>query len=377
MAITGLVLGLVFGGSGDGRSGSTNANGSAHQAQLSNGNSQQTVPSGDVPLGRGTTVIDFATPSVGWIVSGGADGFNTFANPTIVHTTDGGSTWHSLPVPNMFDQVVSYGTWFHYAGQVELVFADARHGWYLQGGLLWQTNDGGRHWSLVHLRRTVLNIAASDGNVWLIANTCPPTSFKNPCPTAYLYHRTLSGSTWHRYDFKLSSMSAGEKGGLVPEGEGVLVAGSPWMYSQAVYASAGGQLTVLKSSVCEPTGTLSGNQLVVFCDGQSSYVVPNDGKAQLLAQPTPSTPMTGRPYVEATNGVDVLFSGDRSGTLWRSMVGTGVWTPVFHTPPGSPDTVNPVFFASPETGFLLQSGGASAQFYITHDAGMTWQPMST
>lgn len=57
--------------------------------------------------------------------------------PLLLSTADGGRTWTAAPLPLAADD------WFGNS----LFFLDPGHGWLLSGGAVWETTDGGAHWT--------------------------------------------------------------------------------------------------------------------------------------------------------------------------------------------------------------------------------------
>jgi hypothetical protein len=80
----------------------------------------------------------------------------------ILHTTDGGQTFESMPTP----PVAPGPGGQQYFG---LRFADSADGWlYTAGGALWATHDGGGHWTSDAAAGTVTDLEASGGYVYAI-----------------------------------------------------------------------------------------------------------------------------------------------------------------------------------------------------------------
>jgi photosystem II stability/assembly factor-like uncharacterized protein len=86
----------------------------------------------------------------------------------IVHTTDGGQTFSSLPVPPVPPAQ-------HGQQPLRLRFADASDGWVVSaGGDVWATHDAGQRWTDDGNSHPVTDLEASDGLVYAIA--CQGTS---------------------------------------------------------------------------------------------------------------------------------------------------------------------------------------------------------
>jgi photosystem II stability/assembly factor-like uncharacterized protein len=81
----------------------------------------------------------------------------------ILHTTDGGKTFASVPVPPIAPQEGDQSA-------VRLRFADPDNGWDVSAaGVVWATHDGGAHWNQDSAAGSVTDLEASGGFVYAIA----------------------------------------------------------------------------------------------------------------------------------------------------------------------------------------------------------------
>jgi hypothetical protein len=333
---------------------------------------QQTAPSGAGLIGRGPTSIDFINPEHGWIASDAlATESQQFTNPTIVRTSDGGRTWHRIPVPNVAKQIVSHGTYRQYGGIVGVSFADQEHGLYEEAGMLWRTSDGGKKWIRVPFD-TVIALASTGKNQWVLANTCPVTSPLNPCAKTYLFRSTVTHPRWRR---SAKVFTIGEFGGgaLTTDGRNVVVS----VDGQVFVVTPQGVFHRLDIG-CEPIGHLNAVTLAGLCDvggggdaSTTSFETSVDGGQHwdsLVAGP-PSHMWSG---VATTNGAGALFYVTGGNTLWRTDTHDLKWSPVLQTPAGSEDEFYPLSFESPTRGLVLESDGLDVHWFETSDAGVTW-----
>jgi photosystem II stability/assembly factor-like uncharacterized protein len=103
--------------------------------------------------------IEFVDNLHGWL-EGLADWGDSLAF-AMAATTDGGETWHAIPIPS--------GGQNGYPSN--LLFRDAKDGWYYQGQLF-QTHDGGQSWQVEHTRGAIIQMGkAIDGSLWALEQT--------------------------------------------------------------------------------------------------------------------------------------------------------------------------------------------------------------
>jgi photosystem II stability/assembly factor-like uncharacterized protein len=125
-------------------------------------------PAPVIPVGlaaRGFIPSDVTAVSADqwWVVGYDGAACSSPSCTRILHTTDGGQTFASLPTPPVAPQQ---------GGQEHNVmrFADPLDGWlYTAGGALWVTHDGGGHWTNDTAAGRITDLAASGGYVYAIA----------------------------------------------------------------------------------------------------------------------------------------------------------------------------------------------------------------
>lgn len=375
VALIGILLAVGgIGRGGQGRSPAPSLRPSSASAALP----AQTVPAGAGVVGRGPTVIDFSDPSHGWIASGGDLEPPTY-NPTIVRTTNGGLSWQRTPVPNFAAQNLNPATNYVFGGLVGVHFADAQRGWFLQGGLGWQTNDAGTRWTKMHLPLvgSLVALTSAGADVWALIDTCPIDAVS--CPQSMgkgtLFHAISAPVlTWQRV------------GGALPAGyatlspaarRSVIVAFGNLEYHRSLEKVSVGSRT----GSCASIGPLSGASLAGVCDGGgggnasvSNIAVSDDGGTTwhtLVAGP-PSTAWMGSP---STNGADAVFYVTGGQTLWRTSTSAPGWQAVLEAPAGSTEEIFPVYVFG-QNGYALMSSGLDAHWFETNDGGVSWQPVT-
>jgi hypothetical protein len=330
-------------------------------------------PSPSGVVGTGATSIDFLDAEHGWIATG--CGFCTTANPIIVRTSDGGSTWHSMRVPNMTATTISPSVSRQYGGVVEVRFVTPTDGWYLQSGELWTTGNGGTTWRLVHLG-VVKAFTTSGDSAWALVDDCPDSTSLTSCGRLHVWYRTSEAGSWRRISSALATGTGpGAGAALVADLGGAVVVTPGGLFS----ATTQGTLVDVDPT-CEPEGTLSPGRLLGLCGmgggGDASVVsfaVSTDAGRHWspLAGGPPSHAWSG---TTATNDAGVLFYVTGGATLWRLDTAGTTWTPVLQTTANTTDEIYPVSFADPSHGLAFESGSSGVHLFVTHDAGLTWNP---
>jgi len=110
--------------------------------------------------------VHFISSLTGFAVAGGTNvsGIGTQApmlGGLVLATTDGGRSWHLLPAP---------------ADAQTVCFSDPRHGWLGAGGRLYESTDGGAHWTV----RTV----------------SPASEYQSQYPPTMVVECAGSGAAW-------------------------------------------------------------------------------------------------------------------------------------------------------------------------------------
>jgi hypothetical protein len=126
LVAVGALLAVALGGSGQGGN-----RGSAEPGRPPAGlvAPSQTAAAGAGIVGRGATAIDFTDVEHGWIASGGGlSSQGVMINPTIVATTDAGTTWTRTPVPNVAAHTVNPAVYRSFGGLVGIHFTNPDRG---------------------------------------------------------------------------------------------------------------------------------------------------------------------------------------------------------------------------------------------------------
>ena len=148
-------------------------------------------PSGRVPKGFAATSVTFTSQSEAYVLGTAPCAHKPCTS--IVRTLDRGAQWKGIPAP-----VVPIGSPYGAAGAAiwGIRFGTPLLGFVFGDGL-WETTDGGAHWSQVTFPGTsVLSLATIDGQVLALTRPCTPATCNTDAGT--LYRRALSGGGWHK-----------------------------------------------------------------------------------------------------------------------------------------------------------------------------------
>jgi hypothetical protein len=320
----------------------------------------------------GVTSINFIDPDHGWIANCCS---RVSANPVIVRTDDGGRTWQKMRVPDVADTTISGSVQRIYGAVIEVRFLNPKVGWYLQGGDLWNTANGGTTWKLTGFTGVVRDIETSGDNAWALVNDCPTDSIKT-CTYFRIYHRTSDDPTWRSLS---KALSAGASNGAVLVAHGNTAS----VYSAGgLYSATGNGALLAVDQACEPVGTLTPGKLVGICDDHgggnaslTSFDVSSDG-GRHWDPFVDGPPSQGWEGARTTNGAGALFYVTGGTTLWRTDSVSRNWTPVFQTIPNSTDEIYPLYFADTNDGFMFESGSSGVHLLASHDAGLTWNAVT-
>jgi hypothetical protein len=116
----------------------------------------------------------------------------------IAKTTDGGKTFTEVgaPTSKLVSDTLGTDSLFGADTISDIRFVNANDGWAYGGGL-WQTTDGGQHWSRYNdpylpTFGNVQQLAVASGHVWAIAST----NKAGATPTYQLFAATYPGGKW-------------------------------------------------------------------------------------------------------------------------------------------------------------------------------------
>lgn len=201
----------------------------------------QTVPVGPAAHGFLPTDVTAVSAAQWWVL--GYDG-PSCASPgcaRILHTTDGGQSFASIPMPPVAPAQPGQGP------ADRLRFADPLNGWLVNNsGAVWATHDGGGHWAQQGAAGPVVDLEASDGAVFAITCAAGPTCTLERSPAGQDSWSLLPASSGH-----------GQLAGLMVNGTHL------WMVTGTgstpyLLASADGGQSFTNQTVCQDTLGIAG-----------------------------------------------------------------------------------------------------------------------
>lgn len=309
---------------------------------------------------------------------------------SIVRTTDGGSTFVGIPAPAA---TLALNTSTSTAAGINtLRFADAQDGYaYATGpeGQLWDTHDGGAHWSepLALSGQELLAFGTGDGYAFALVGTCP----NGTCSKLAMERTPVGNDNWT--DLSVPVPSGADQVATMT------VHGPDLWFSVTTSTSQSNQLLVASTndansfttyqSPCSPglAGTIqasSADVLWAVCptgmmaqasrsdDGGAHWSALNTGELPNSAQLAPASDTTA---VLVTSGGGPLMQTTDGGKTWQDISGTTAsngyswdWVGFTDGQTGS---------ALQETGTLpanwpWQHGPFPEQLWRTSDGGSTW-----
>ncbi len=149
---------------------------------------------GSVPAGFSPVSFSAVSASQWWILGWAPCG--SYSCPTVLETTDGGTSFVALPAPGgPYDGKA--GT---YPAVSQIRFANPQDGWVFDPDL-YATHDGGEHWSEIRLSGSVLSLAAGLDSVFALVappyNPCSHTATCSPStPHPELWRAVPSSNDW-------------------------------------------------------------------------------------------------------------------------------------------------------------------------------------
>jgi hypothetical protein len=307
-------------------------------------------------------------------------------------TTDGGTTFRSLPAPP--------GTFWPTApGAAPTVssisFADAKDGW-VWGPQLYATHDGGLHWTAIRLPGAVLELEPGLSTVYAAVFPATPCTTTGTCtartPQPQLWRSQPSGDTW-----SVDPAAGGVGGSLAVHGRSVWVVNTirthdgPVLGTGLLHSANAGRTFALEPQ--QVTGIIcnyspvSNSFLWAYCSG-GHFMFPfvsSDGGAHFKAVGTQAALITpvgypnGAELIAASAATAVAASSVPESKLGIPLIRTtdeGAHWKVVQAQPGSNGNWSLIGFTTPEVGYAFWQnfGGRyeTAQLWHTTNGGATW-----
>ncbi|MGO8892570.1 MAG: WD40/YVTN/BNR-like repeat-containing protein [Streptosporangiaceae bacterium] len=392
-AAAGLVLGLAgcgsSGASGPGASSGAGA-GSPPRSGSSPSVSAQApggavTTAGPVPAGFGATSVTFVSADEAFVL--GTAPCAHAPCTSIVRTLDRGASWAGLPAPpvpvgepGLTSAPIVWG----------IRFATPEHGFVFGDTGLWETTDGGEHWSRAFVPAgSILSLAIVRQQVLAINALCTPDS---GCTYGTLIRRPLSGGSWtgvakatvtHLID--PDDMIATQAGvAAVLDGRDVLVT------RDGGFTFTLNPVPCTSESSAPSVAVTSATGLAILCTGggytghtvKQVYVSDDDGARWAVAgAPSPvgdggtiAATTTGDVAIATASAASWLFHSGNGGVTWRIVNeqydGGAGWADL-----GFTTATDGVVVHGPANGDG-NSTGRPGQLFLTSDGGTTWQQAS-
>jgi len=195
-----------------------------------------TIPAGGAPPAGFTPMSVTAVNANTYWVLGHAPCAQGSSCVGIAKTTDGGKTFTEVgaPASNLVPDVLGNSDVFSGDTISDIRFVDSNDGWAFGGGL-WQTTDGGQHWTQYSgpnppILGNPQQLAVASGRVWAIATD----TNKAGTPPAYgLFTATYPGGKWTLVQQPLVAFGAPEPM-LAVQGKTVTVIGTDYSTGKPV-----------------------------------------------------------------------------------------------------------------------------------------------
>ena len=316
--------------------------------------------------------------TVGWILGWAPCASSASGCTLLDHSTDGGTTWNSLPVPAISLMSPS-------GSRYRVRFADALDGW-IWGSQVWATHDGGSTWTQVSsLTGSVGDLEATSGYAYaLVANASGGST---------LWRTPAALDSWVQMHVPESASSASLS----------VQNGDAWLLEELPAASGGGLVSSLfafasgitptreYNAPCGPglVDAATASTIWVVCasngaagsEAKAVYLSTNGG-AFLASAGQPPAPgdlaaVAGAGVsalvVSACSGSSILYSTIDSGSTWNTALtlndGGQCFADLQFPGPG-------LAVAISGTPWGHSSGGPVPTMYRSQDGGAIWAPLA-
>jgi hypothetical protein len=343
--------------------------------------SPATPAGGPVPGGFAATSVTFVSTDEGFVL--GTAPCASKPCTSIVRTLDRGATWVGLPAP-----VVPLGDPYTTSGQPEawgIRFADPSVGFVFGNGL-WETTDGGEHWtSVAGPGGSIADLEVIDGQLLALTDNCSGPSGCSQSET--LHHRALDGGSWSVVtqvtDARVIATQA--RVAAVLDGSAVVVTGD------------GGLTFAVRGTPCAAPATAGSSvavtgpdSLALLCAGgaaagsvQKTVYVSDDLGAHWTKAGSP--PLGGDPWGISAGTPARLVVGAASGASWLydSADGGAQWSTGYQALDGGAG-FNDLGFTTTTNGVAVlgpaytdgNTYGTPGQLLLTGNGGASWQAVT-
>jgi hypothetical protein len=336
-------------------------------------------PGGPVPAGFTATSVTFVSAREAFVL--GTAPCPDAVCTSVVRTLDRGASWRGLPAPAVpLSAPGGTGVW-------GIRFATPEHGFVFGDGL-WETTDGGQHWtSAAYPGGSVLSLAAIDGQVLALTATC---TVQGGCAQpGTLLRRPLAGGAWSQVTAvdisgttDATSLVATQAGvAAVLDGNDVVVTrdGGISTTSQPVPCPTAAMTRGASVAVIAPDG------LALLCTGQGfmghtvkTVYTSGDLGATWVKTGTPGTAGDGGTIAAANPSQLVVATASAASWLYYSGNGAVQWQTAVTEPDGGQGWAD-LGFTTASDGVVIHgpaARGFAGQLLLTGDGGLTWQQVS-
>ena len=350
-------------------------------AGLGAGSAAAQPASGNPPPPKGFEAdsASFVSAQTGFVL--GARGCSRLPCRALLEkTVNGGRTWAKVPAPAV--QLVPTYTTSPASAVSTVRFENASDGWLL-GPALWATTDGGATWHRMSLPGEVIALAASDGEVFAVAQPADGGLYQ-----ARLYDSGVGTTTWNLVPgiapqnaltvfghSVWAGVASGADGGLWTSADsGKHWSGLPFRCpSGVISASAVAAASAARVAIgCSDQGYPQPGQSI-----KKVYTSANGGRTFHLAGSPPIAGQVGTLAMPPGRPQVITMSAASGATyLYRSADGGGTWAATVYLD-GGLDTRD-LAYVSPATGYVIHFSGGPVIAYSkgllkTSDAGATWK----
>jgi hypothetical protein len=335
-------------------------------------------PGGPVPGGFTATSVTFVSTQEAFVL-GTAPCQNRVCT-SIVRTLDRGASWRGLPAPVVpLSAPGGTGVW-------GIRFATPEHGFVFGDGL-WETTDGGQHWTTAaYPGGSILSLAAIDGQVLALTASC---SVQAGCTQpGTLLRRPLAGGTWSQVT-QVTASGAADATDLIATQAGVAAV----LDGTDVAVTGDGGLTITRHPIpcttamaqLSSVAAIAPDGLALLCTGQGfmghtvkTVYTSGDLGASWVKAGMPSTAGDGGTIAAANPSQLVIATA--SGASWLDYSGDGAvhWQTVVTEPDGGQGWAD-LGFTTASDGVAIHgpaARGFAGQLMLTEDGGLTWHQVS-
>ena len=335
-------------------------------------------PGGPVPSGFTAMSVTFVSTQEAFVL--GTAPCSHAPCTSIVRTLDRGVSWRGLPAPVVpLSSPGGTGVW-------GIRFAAPEHGFVFGDGL-WETTDGGQHWtSVAYPGGSILSLAAIDGQVLALTAAC---SAQGGCAeSGTLLRRPLAGGAWSQVT-QVRTAGGTDPTDMIATQAGVAAV----LDGSDVAVTSNGGVTIMRHPT--PCGTtmmrgvsvavIAPDGLALLCTGQGytghtvkTVYTSGDLGATWIKAGVPGSAGDGGSIAAASPTKLVIATASAASWLYYSGDGAAQWQTVLTEPDGGQGWAD-LGFTTASDGVVIHgpaSKGFAGQLMLTQDGGLTWQQVS-